>query len=98
MCIIYIGVIWLICTGVIWLVSPAAIALRMLCDTEVFCKLRIFVTEPAERDQVGTKYTISQNSTYLEFCVQYLLSVSYKMLPMKLLINGNFIYITFADH
>ena len=58
-----------------------------------------YVTGPAKRDQVGTKYTISQNGTYLEFCVEYLLSVSCKMLPMKLLIDGKmFTYIAVADH
>ena len=56
------------------------------------------MTGPAKRDQVGTKYTNSQNGTYLEFCVQYLLSVSYKMLPMKLLTDGkNFTYIAVVD-
>ena len=58
-----------------------------------------YVTGLAKRDQVGTKYTISQNGTYLELCVQYLLSVSCKMLPMKLLINGHhFTYIALADN
>ena len=47
---------------------------------------------PAKRDQVGTEYTISQNGTYLEFCVQYLLSVS------CVLDGRNFIYIDVADH
>ena len=49
---------------------------------------------------MGTKYTISQNGTYLEYCIQFfLLSVSFKMLPMKLLIDGkNFTYIALADH
>ena len=57
------------------------------------------VTGPAKRDQVGTKYTISQNGTYLEFYVQCLLSVGCKMLPMKLLIDGkNFTYIALAGH
>ena len=46
------------------------------------------VTGPAKRDQVGTKYIISQNGTYLEFCVQYLFSVSCRTLPMQLLIDG----------
>ena len=58
-----------------------------------------YVTGPAKRDQVGTKYTISQNGIYLEFCVQYFLSVSCKMLPMTLLIDDrNFTYIALADH
>ena len=48
----------------------------------------MYVTRPAKWDQVGTKYTISQYGKYLEFCVQYLLSVSCKMLPIKLLIDG----------
>ena len=57
------------------------------------------VTGPVKRDQVGTKNTTSQNGTYIEFCVQYLLSVSCRMLPMKLIMNGtNFTYIALADH
>ena len=57
------------------------------------------MTGPAKRDQVGTKYTISQNITYLEFYAQYLLSISYEMLHMKLLIDGkNFTYKALADH
>ena len=53
----------------------------------------------SKRDQVGTKYTISQNGTYVEFCVQYLFSVSCTILPMKLCIDGkNFTYIALADH
>ena len=52
-----------------------------------------FVTGPVKRDPVGTKYTISHNGTYLELCVQYLLSVSCKMWPIRLLTNGkNFTY------
>ena len=59
----------------------------------------IYVTGPAKRDQVGTKYTISQNGAYLKFFVQYLLSVSSKILHMKVLIDGeNFTYIALADH
>ena len=58
-----------------------------------------YVTGPAKRDQVGTKYAISQNGIYLEFCAQYLISVSCIMLPMKLFIDGkNFTYIALADH
>ena len=34
------------------------------------------------------KYTISQNGKCLEFFVQYLLSVSCKMLPIKCFIDG----------
>ena len=57
------------------------------------------MTGPAKRDQVGTKYTTSQNGTYLEFCVEYLHSVSYTMLPMKLCIDvENVTYIAFAAH
>ena len=37
---------------------------------------RTYVTGPVKRDQVGTKYIISQNGIYLEFYVQYLLSVN----------------------
>ena len=61
-----------------------------VCDIIKFT----YVTGPAKRDQVGTKNTISQNVKYLEFCEQYLLSVSCRMLPMKFLIDGtNFTYI-----
>ena len=59
------------------------------------------MTGPAKRDQVGTKHTNSHNGTYLEFCVQYLLSVSCKMLPMKLLADDkDFTYnnIALVDH
>ena len=59
----------------------------------------IIVTGPAKRDQVGTKYTTSQNGTYLEFCVQYVNSVSCTMLPMKLCIDvENCTYIALAAH
>ena len=58
----------------------------------------IYVTGPAKRDQVGTRYTIPQNNTYHEFWVQYLLSVNCKMLLMKLFMDGeNFTYIASAD-
>ena len=53
----------------------------------------------SKRDQVGTKNTTSQNGTYLEFCVQCLLSVSCRMFPVKLLIDGtNLTCIALADH
>ena len=39
------------------------------------------MTGPKKRDRVGTKYTISQNR-------KYLLSISFKMLPNKLFIDG----------
>ena len=59
----------------------------------------IYVTGPAKRVQVGTKHTVSQNGTYLDFCVQYFLSVRIKMLPMKLLIDSkNVISISLADY
>ena len=58
-----------------------------------------YVTRPAKRDQVGTKYTISQNGTYLEFCVKCLHSVSCTMLPMKLCVDGeNYTYIALQAH
>ena len=58
-----------------------------------------YVTGPAKRDQVGTKYTILQNGTYLEFYVQYLLAVSCKMLPMKLSVDSKgFTYMAIGDH
>ena len=61
--------------------------------------LSTYVTGPAKRDRVGTKYTISHNGTYFEFYVEYLLSVSCKLLPMKLFSYGkNFTYIAVADH
>ena len=41
------------------------------------------MTGPAIKDQVGTKYTESQNHKYLKFCVQYLLSSSFPLLPIK---------------
>ena len=60
-----------------------------------------YVTGPAKRDQVGTcttKYTLSQNGEYLEFCAQYLVSVSYNMLPIKLcIVHINFTSIALAD-
>ena len=62
------------------------ISVRM-CTFQSQCNIT-FVTGPEKRDQVGTKYTISQNSRYFEFCVQYLLSVSCKMLPTKLLMDS----------
>ena len=40
-----------------------------------------------EWDQVGTTYTSSQNGKYIEFCVEYLLSVSCNMFPIKLSID-----------
>ena len=46
------------------------------------------MTEPAKRDQVGTKYTFLQNGTYLEYCVQYLYFENCKMLLIKLFIDG----------
>ena len=48
------------------------------------------MTGPTKRDQVGTKYTISQNGKYFEFCVQYVVSINCKMLPFqkKLCIDG----------
>ena len=59
----------------------------------------IDVTGPAKKDQVGTKYTISENHKYLTFCVQHLLFVSYKMLPIKLFVDDkNFISMALADH
>ena len=60
-----------------------------------FCR---YVTGPARIDQVSTKYTISQNGKYLEFYVQYLLSVNCETLAIKLCFNGeNFTSIALAD-
>ena len=62
-------------------------------------KFLLYVTGPAKRDQVGTKYIISQNGIYLELRVQYLLSVRCKMLPLKVFMYGKiFTYIDLADH
>ena len=47
-----------------------------------------FVTGPVKRDQVGTKYTLSQNCKYLESFVHYLLSVSCNICHIKLSIGG----------
>ena len=59
-----------------------------------------FVTKPAKGTKyINTKYIISQNCTYHELCVQYLLSVSCKVLPMKLFIDGKHVTnIALADH
>ena len=44
---------------------------------------------PSNKGPSDTNYTISQNGTkYVEFCVQDLLSLSCKMLPIKLFIDG----------
>ena len=58
------------------------------------------MTGPAVWDhQVGTKCTITQNGKYLEFCAQYLLSESCKILPINLFINGkSVISIVLADY
>ena len=47
-----------------------------------------YVTGTAKRDQVGTKYTVSQNHKYLELRIQHLHSLSCKMLPIKLFIDA----------
>ena len=61
-------------------------------------KLFRYVTGPAKRNQVGTKYIISQNGKYREFCVQYVFSVSCKVLAIELLFDGeNFTSISLAD-
>ena len=55
------------------------------------------MTGPAKRDQVGTKYTISQNGKYLEICVHYLLSITCTLLAIKVFIHGkSFILIALA--
>ena len=62
-------------------------------------QLLIYVTGPAKRDQVGTKYTILQNDKYLEFYAQYLVSVNCKMLPITLYSDGkNFTSVASGDH
>ena len=77
------------------------------CHSELFYSIYLhmyicsitYVTGPAKRDQVGTKYTISLNGKYLEFCVQYLVSVSCTTLPIKLCFDGKiFTLIAVADH
>ena len=47
-----------------------------------------YVTGPAIMDQVGTNYTSSYKLLYLGFCTIYLCSVSFKMLHIKLCIDG----------
>ena len=60
---------------------------------------KVIVTGPVKRDQVGTKYTTTQNGKYLEFCEQYLHSVTCTIFPMKLCIDvENCTYIALADH
>ena len=57
------------------------------------------MTGPAKRDKVGSKYSISQNGSYFEFGIHYLLSVSCKMFPMNRYSDGkNFTYIALAIH
>ena len=46
------------------------------------------MTGVAKRDQVGTQYILLQNGKYLEFCVQYYFSLSCKILPIELFIDG----------
>ena len=49
--------------------------------------------------QVGTKYIYSQNVKHLGLCVHYLLSVSCKMLLIKLFINDtNVTLMASSDH
>ena len=56
------------------------------------------MTGPVKIDQVSTKYTISQNGKYLDFCVQYLLSVNCETLAIKLCFDGeNVTSIALAD-
>ena len=57
----------------------------------------------SEKGPSWHKYTTSQNGKYLEFCVQYLLSINKyytqrKLLAIKLFIDGkNFTSIALAD-
>ena len=54
----------------------------------------LYVTGPAKRDQVGTKYIISHNGKYLDVCVYYLVSVNCKIFPITLYMDDkNFILI-----
>ena len=67
--------------------------------SSLYVTFKAYVTGTAKRDQVVTKYILSQNGTYLEFCVKYLLSVSCKMLPMTCLIDSkNFSCVALEDH
>ena len=59
----------------------------------------LYVTGPAKRDQVGTKYTISHNGKYFDVCVYYLVSVNCKIFPITLyMADKNFISIALGDH
>ena len=79
------------------LIRAVVIKGKEYCIVDMFTSFFSYVTGPAKMDQVGTKYTISQNGTYLEFYVPYLLSVSCKILPMKLLSDcKNFMYIALS--
>ena len=48
------------------------------------------MTRPSKRDQVSIKYTLLQNGTYVELCIQYLHSAasSCKILLIELFIDG----------
>ena len=56
------------------------------------------MTGPPKRNQVGTKYIISQNGKYLEFFI-LLVCVNYEILPIKLCSNDKtFTLVPLADH
>ena len=56
----------------------------------------IICDQTSEKGPSGHKI---HNGTYLELCVQYLLSVSCKMYPMKLLTDGKTVtYIALVEH
>ena len=60
--------------------------------------LRQYVTGPMKWDQVAQNITILQNYKYPVLCEQYLISVSFKMLPIKVFIDGrNFMSMALAD-
>ena len=71
----------------------------LLCIVVLVHNYSINVTGPAKRDKDGTKYIISQNGKYLEFCVQYLVYVSSNLLPIKLCVYDKTFYpIALADY
>ena len=63
------------------------------------CIRYVYVTWTAKKDQVSTKYIISPKRKYLKFCVQYSLSVTFEMLPIKFFIDSeNFASMALEDY
>ena len=76
----YAGIIGL---GLASVVPNVATTLKLSIIVGQYWNFKVmiqYVTGPAKRDQVGTKYTISYNCKYLKLHGQYSLSVSLKML------------------